>query len=190
MGEPKLSRKSYSGPNHPWQKRRIIEEADLRRKYAYKSKKELWKTASKLRRWREQGRSLISQAGTKQGELETVQLITKLSSYGLVPKDGKIEDVLNLKLENVLDRRLQSIVYRKGLANTIKQARQLVSHGHVRIGEDKVSSPSHLVKVSEESEVNVDIQVINVGGISNEEIAAISSARDSGESGSEPVKEE
>lgn len=156
MGDPRLPRRKYSRPSHPWQKQRIIKEAELRKNYAYKNKKELWKTVSKLRRWRAQARSLIALSGTKQGELEKKQLINKLSGYGLIPKNGNIEDVLNLKVEDLMERRLQTLVYKKGLANTIKQARQFITHGHVKINDVKVTSPSYLVKLSEEQSITIN----------------------------------
>jgi small subunit ribosomal protein S4 len=50
----------------------------------------------------------------------------------------------------MLERRLDNAVYRMGLAGSRSQARQLVSHGHVRINGRKVNVPSYLVNVGEE----------------------------------------
>jgi len=50
----------------------------------------------------------------------------------------------------MLERRLDNAVYRMGLAGSRAQARQLVSHGHVRVNGRKVNVPSYLVSVGEE----------------------------------------
>ena len=64
-----------------------------------------------------------------------------------------LDAVLELKIENVLDRRLQSVVFRNGLANTMKQARQFITHGHIGINGVPVTAPAHLVSKKEESAI-------------------------------------
>jgi small subunit ribosomal protein S4 len=161
MGDPRRQRKTYSGPTHPWQKTRIDLEAELKKKHGYKNKKELWKLTSKMRNYRAQARSLIPKLETKQGKLEFKQLITKLESYGLVSDKPTIDEVLQLNIEDLLNRRLQTLVYKKGFANTVKQARQFIVHGHVRIHNQKITSPSHLVKKKDETGIMLDEEVMN-----------------------------
>ncbi len=82
------------------------------------------------------------------------QLLKRLARHGLLPMEGAtLDDVLSLNMENLMERRLQTLVYLRGLANTVKQARQLVVHGHVAIGERKVTIPGYLVKEAEEEEI-------------------------------------
>jgi small subunit ribosomal protein S4 len=50
----------------------------------------------------------------------------------------------------MLERRLDNVVYRMGLASSRAQARQLVLHGHVSVAGRKVNVPSYLVSVGEE----------------------------------------
>ena len=145
-------RKKYSGPSHLWQMARIKEEKELKKEYGYKNKREIWKVRSILRKFRAQARRLIPLTG-KQAELEKKQLLTRLYNLGLVPENARIEDVLSLTVRDLLERRLQTLVYRKNMANTIKQARQMITHGHIVIGNKKVKSPSHLVTIGEESEI-------------------------------------
>jgi small subunit ribosomal protein S4 len=64
-----------------------------------------------------------------------------------------LDDVLELDIESILSRRLQTLAYLKGLANTPKQARQLICHGHIAIGGRKVNVPSYLVSKDEEEEI-------------------------------------
>jgi small subunit ribosomal protein S4 len=67
-----------------------------------------------------------------------------------------VDDVLGLDVTDVLERRLQTVVYRKGLANTTSQARQFVSHGHVTVDGRRVTRPSKKVTVAEEGAIEFD----------------------------------
>jgi small subunit ribosomal protein S4 len=64
--------------------------------------------------------------------------------------------VLALDVTDLLERRLQTVVYRSGLANTVKQARQFVVHGHVAIGNRRVRTPAYTVEVEEEDDIGYD----------------------------------
>jgi len=152
----KRQRKKYSRPRHPWDKQRMDAEDVLLRKYGLRRKKEIWKTAAILRGWRRQARRLLALSG-KQAELETRQLLDRLRKYGLVGENATLDDVLSLTVEDLLERRLQTVVYRKGLARTPRQARQLIIHGHVKIGEQRVRTPSYLVPVEEEGKIEVTL---------------------------------
>lgn len=65
-----------------------------------------------------------------------------------------MDDVLALKMEDVLSRRFQTLAYLRGLTNTVRQARQLIVHGHVAIGDRKVTIPGYLVKKEEEERID------------------------------------
>lgn len=146
-------RKKFSRPGHPWQVDRIKEEAQLRQEYGYKNKKEMWKVQSTLRNFRAQARRLIPLTD-KQAQLEKKQLLQKLVSLGIIKEGAQIEDVLGLTLKDLFERRIQTIMLRKKMANSIKQARQFITHGHVTIGSKKITSPSYLVRLSEENEIS------------------------------------
>jgi small subunit ribosomal protein S4 len=156
MGHPRRHRKKYSTPPHPWQKDRILEEKELLREYGLKNKKEIWKTQAKLRKATKQVKKIIAAKNPKQAELEKQQLINKLLKYGLIKKDTKLEEILDLNIKDFLERRLQTIVFRKGLANSIKQARQFIVHGHIMIKDKKVTVPSYMVTLEEEHNVHVN----------------------------------
>ena len=146
-------RKKYSRPGHLWQMDRIKEESQLRKEYGYKNKNEIWKVQSVLRKFRAQARRLIPLTD-KQAQLEKQQLLSKLVSLGLIKEGAQIEDVLALSVRDLLERRLQTLVYRKKLANSVNQARQFITHGHITIGNKKITSPSYMVKISEEMEIS------------------------------------
>jgi len=149
MGDPKKQRKKYSTPSHPWQKNRIDEERRLIEQYGFKNKKEIWKMSSSLTKYKQQAKRLIP-LPTPQADIEKRQLLKKLFLLGLLPEASKIENVLDLTLDDLLERRLQTRVHRQSLAKSVKQARQFITHNHVMVGGKVVASPSYLVRKSEE----------------------------------------
>lgn len=153
MGDPKQQKKQYATPLRPWGRERIEREAELVRKYGLKSKKEVWKTETILRGYRGQARNLMAASG-EQAEKEARQLLTKLKNLGLVDEDSTVVDVLRLDIDDVLDRRLQSVVRSKGLASTPTQARQMIDHGHIVVGDKAVTEPGYLVSAEEEENVD------------------------------------
>ena len=155
MGDPKLSRRKYDTPSHPWQGSRIKEENALLKKYGLKNKRELWKAQSLLRNYRRQGRDLLARLryGDLQAQKEMKALLKKLANLGFLSESATIDDVLALDLERVLERRLQTLVYFKGLAYSPKQARQLIVHGHTVVNDRKVTVPGYLVKKHEEGSI-------------------------------------
>lgn len=153
MGDPKRQRKQYATPLRPWDRERIDREAELIKNFGLKSKKEVWKTETILRGFRRQARKLMAASG-KQADKEARQLLNKLQNLGLVEEDSTIVDVLRLDIEDVLSRRLQSVLVEKGLAETPNQARQMIVHGHIVVGDRKIKEPSYLVSVEEEEKVD------------------------------------
>lgn len=149
----KRQRRKFLKPSHPWEKDRMDAEDKLLRQYGLYRKEEVWKTETLLRNFRHQVRRLLA-ASRSQAELETKQLLTKLRRLGLVGENATLDDVLGLSVENLLDRRLQTIVYKKGMAKTPRQARQLVLHGHIVIAGQRATVPSYLVPVDEERTIS------------------------------------
>lgn len=160
MGDPKFSRRKYETPAHPWEGERIKAENELLMKYGLKNKRELWRAQSLVRGLREQSRELQARlrTGDPQAEVEMKELLGKCSRLALLPPEGStLNDVLTLGTEDVLQRRFQTILYRKGLAYTPKQARQFIVHGHASIGGRKVTIPGYLVKRAEEDRIEYHI---------------------------------
>jgi len=73
---------------------------------------------------------------------------------GFLSKNASLDDVLSLTIENILDRRLQTIVLKKNLANTSKQARQLITHGHIAVGNRRTVYPSFIVPTELENKIS------------------------------------
>ncbi len=149
MGDPKRIRRKYQRPNHPWEMDRIQGERDLTDEYGLKNKKEIWKMNSLLKGFKDQVKKLNAMEG-EQAEKEKEQLMNKLINLGIVDESDRMDDVLGLDIRSVMERRLQSVVYRQGLARSMEQARQFVVHEHIAIDGEKMTVPSYLVKVDEE----------------------------------------
>ena len=152
MGEPKFARPKFDTPSHPWKAERIEEEHAIQKNHGLKNMREIWKSKSQLRRHRRQAMRLIGMAddGISHSQREKDDLIRSLHSKGLIASDASLDDILSLGTEDILNRRLQAQVYYKGLASTMKQARQLVTHGHICVGDQKVTIPSYTVSRDEE----------------------------------------
>lgn len=147
----KRQRKKYERPRRPWDKERILKEKTLLKTFGLRRKKEIWITEALLRKYRRMAREL---AAKKDKEKERI-LIKKLIKLGLLEEGAGLDDVLSLTPENILERRLQTIVFRKGLANTPKQARQFIVHGKILLNNRKITYPSYLVTKEEEDKINI-----------------------------------
>ncbi len=152
MGDPKKLRKKYTPPRHPWQGPRIISENILVKEYGLKNKREIYKTQSLLRNFAKQAKN-ITALKSLQSEKEKDKLLEKLTKLNLLGKGLGLDQVLGLNIKNILERRLQTLVYKKGLAKTPVQARQFITHGHILIRDQKVNVPGYLVKQEEEHEI-------------------------------------
>ena len=155
MGHPKFSRPKYDTPPHPWKADRIEEEHAMKANHGLKNMTEIWKAKSALRRIRRQAMKLIGRVDTSEGHYarEKEAMLASLYRKGLISSDAILDDILSLSAEDILNRRLQAQVYYKGFACSIKQARQLVVHGHICIGNQKVTIPSYPVSRDEEEEI-------------------------------------
>lgn len=149
MGDPRRLKKKFKKPKHPYQKDRIMEELEYIGKYGLRNKREFWIHRTQLTHWRQIARN--SRALPEEQQKTTQQeLIKKLNRLGVLGSEAEFEDVLLLTPEDLLKRRLQSLVYEKGMARTIYEARQMIVHKHIQVGNRRVNSPSYIVKLEEE----------------------------------------
>jgi len=110
-----------------------------------------------LSKFRGTARSLIGQTPEERKKMED-ELLARLKKLGILPETAVLDDVLDLTIEDILERRLQTIVLRKGLAKTIQQARQLITHGHITIGHQRVKIPGYIVTKLEEGQIDYKAQ--------------------------------
>lgn len=153
MGTSKHQSKKYKSPLRIWEKTRIDRDEVLRQKYGFKNKKELWKVESLLRNIRKRARNLVGLKALNLGQKEEKEFVTKLHSMGLVKEDAGVDDILDLKLEDLMERRLQTRVLKKSMARTIREARQMITHRHIEVNGKIIDTPSHIVKTDEEEKI-------------------------------------
>lgn len=154
MGDPRKSRKKWEGPGLPWIKESLSDEQELLGKYGLRNKKEIWLARTIIREFRHMARTLLALPPAERIVREK-QLIGKLYKMGLLKSQNTtVDDILGLKEEDLLERRLQTIVFKKGLARTIYQARQLIVHGHITVGGKRVTSPGYIVLKDEEDSID------------------------------------
>src|SRR3989344_8596197 len=105
---------------HPWRRETIDAEKEVTTEYSLKNKQEIWRMNSFLRDFKNQAKKLIA-LKTVQADKEREALIKRLQQLGLISLDAKLDNVLSLSLRDVLERRLQSFVFRRGFARSMSQ---------------------------------------------------------------------
>ncbi len=157
MGYPGKSRKSYNTPRHPWQAPRIAQEVEFVKNYGLRNKKEVWKAYSSLTNYRELARKLLAEQarGNLVGHIKTdsENILNRLKRFWLLKDDANLDDVLALEIGHLLERRLQTQVYKQGLANSVRQARQFIVHGHIAVAGRKTTVPGYFVSKEEEMQI-------------------------------------
>jgi len=153
MGQPKKQRKKYARPFRPYDKNRIQREKKLLSDYGLRRKHEIWRTESILRNFRHRARELQAVRNEEREKL----LLEKINKMGL--SCVNLDEVLGIKTENLLDRRLQTIVFKKGFAETARKARQLIVHGHVYVDKRKTSWPSFIVTKELEDKIDLSPKI-------------------------------
>ena len=149
MGDPKKTKKHYQRPKRLWDKENLELEKAIKETFGLKNKRELWRINTMLSKKRKSARQLLALQADERAKREQI-LVKSLARLGLLDEKAGLDDILTLSTEAVLERRLQTIVWRKGLANTTSQARQFITHGHIAINGRKVSAPGHIVTAEEE----------------------------------------
>ena len=154
MGDPKRPSKKFSTPRNPWKSDDLSQELFLVGSYGLRNKRELWKSKTELSRVRKQARTLLAAPADVRAR-EEAKLLKFLHKIGVVSETAAADDILGLSIENFLERRLQTVVWKKGLAKTPYQARQMITHGHIMLGDKRITIPSYIVRAGEDSELKL-----------------------------------
>jgi small subunit ribosomal protein S4 len=149
MGDPKRQRRKYDTPRFPWRKDILGEELKLLGTFGLRNKHELWRHETALSKFRGIARSLIGRPYDERMKMEN-ELLTRLKKLGILAETAVLDDVLDLSIEDVLERRLQTMVFRKNLTKTVHQSRQLITHGHITLNGRRVTVPGYIVSREEE----------------------------------------
>jgi len=147
MGDPRRQKKKFVVPKRPFDTERFEQELQLIGVYGLRNKRELWRHSTDLSNFRRQARNLLALPPSERQHSE-MELVNKLARIGVL-EEPSLDRVLDLTLENVLERRLQTIVFRKGMAASLHHARQLVTHGHIALDSARVTTPARLMTVGE-----------------------------------------
>jgi small subunit ribosomal protein S4 len=158
MGDPRKPKKMFRRPRRIWTTDQLNAELYTVGSSGLRNKRELWRAQSEVARFRNQARALLALPTEVRQQKET-QLLSFLNRLGLVNQSATLDDVLNLKIEDLLERRLQTIVMKKGETKSAQQARQMVAHGHVSLGNRIVNIPGYLVKREEEQQILLHISL-------------------------------
>ena len=157
MGDPKKPRKKYNTPRHPWKADQLSAELFLVGTYGLRNKRELWRTQTLLSKIRKRARTLlatkIEDPNSTKMLKEEEYFLSYLKRQGLIDSTAAIDDVLNLTIEEPLERRLQTVVWRKGIATTAHQARQMITHRHIVSGNTIITIPGYMVKANEDEKI-------------------------------------
>jgi small subunit ribosomal protein S4 len=152
LGDPHKPKKTFHRPRRIWTADQLNAELYILGTYGLRNKRELWKAQSEIARIRNQARALLAIPIELRRDKE-LRLLNFLNRIDLVKESATLDDVLNLKIEDILERRLQTIVMRKVGSKSAFQARQIVSHGHVSIGGRRVNLPGYIVRTDEEPNI-------------------------------------
>lgn len=142
-------KKQYKRPRTAWNSQQIEETHGLMASYGLRRRRELLRTQAVVRDIRARARALIA---NRNPEREQV-LLQKLQRQGILSGSPTLDDVLALRANQFLDRRLQTLVLKRGMAATALQARQAIVHGHVSVAGRRTKFPSYLVPVDEEQSI-------------------------------------
>ncbi|MDO8646965.1 MAG: 30S ribosomal protein S4 [Candidatus Diapherotrites archaeon] len=152
MGDPKKRRKTFEKPRKVWDLERLGKDRKLKATYGLKNMREIWKAETFLRQKRQNARKMLALSIEERAKREK-ELINSLARIGLLKTNATIDDILGLKIESLLERRLQTIVMRKNLSLTAKQARQFITHGKISVNGKKASTPGYIIPKDLESTV-------------------------------------
>jgi small subunit ribosomal protein S4 len=157
MGDPRKQKKKYVAPKKPFDSDRFEQELQMVGVYGLRNKKELWKHRTELSNYRRQARTLLALPVSERA-LHERELVNKLVRLGILTTEPTLDHVLDLTMENLLERRLQTVVFRKGLASSMHHARQIVTHGHIALDAARVDTPQRLITIAEEDRLQYAIK--------------------------------
>jgi small subunit ribosomal protein S4 len=150
MGDPRRFRNKSERPKKLWDLDRIKHDRALLTEYGLKNMHELWRATAELKKYRREARRLLSVTEEERRD-DAKKVLAKLARMGVLKEGAVIDDVLSLEVRVILERRLSTLVLRKGLAKTIAQSRQLITHGFIGLNGRMVTRPGYLVSSEEEA---------------------------------------
>lgn len=149
-------RKTYKTPRRAFEADRLDQELKLCGEYGLRCKREIWRVQLILAKIRKSARQLLTLPhGDTRRVFEGDALIRKLTRLGILDEDKRnLDSVLQLSTQKLLERRLQTKVFKLGIAKSIHHARVMIRQRHIKVGQQMVNVPSFLVRSDSEKHIN------------------------------------
>ena len=147
--------RTFKKPRRPYEKERIHNELKFVGEYGLKNKRELWRVHYTLAKIRKAARNLLTlpEKDTKR-IFEGNSLLHRLSKLGVLDENHqKLDYVLSLTANDLLDRRLQTQVHKNALAKSVHHSRTLIHQRHIAVNDQLVNQPAFLVWKENESSI-------------------------------------
>eukprot|EP00090_Calanus_glacialis_P031662 TRINITY_DN52646_c0_g1_i1.p1 TRINITY_DN52646_c0_g1~~TRINITY_DN52646_c0_g1_i1.p1 ORF type:complete len:195 (-),score=36.78 TRINITY_DN52646_c0_g1_i1:98-682(-) len=163
---PKKFGKVSSTPRRPFEKARLDQELKLIGQFGLRNKREVWRVKFTLAKIRAAARDLLTLEEKDPKRLfEGNALLRRLVQTGVLPEDKmKLDYVLGLKVDDFLERRLQTQVFKLGLAKSIHHARVLIKQRHIRVRKQVVNIPSYIVRLESQKHIDFSLKSPFGGG--------------------------
>merc|ERR1711879_611083 len=148
--------KTAKSPRRPFEKERLDAELKLLGEYGLKNKREVWRVNLQVAKMRKAARELLTlDEHDPKRIFEGAALLRRLHNYGILPENqNQLDYVLGLTVNNLLERRLQTLVFKLGFAKSIHQARILIRQRHIRVGKQIVNVPSSMVRIDNQKHID------------------------------------
>merc|ERR1711871_1603171 len=134
--------------------------------FGLRNKREVWRVKLAVAKVRKVARTLLTLEEKDPKRLfEGNALLRRLVRIGVLPEDQmKLDYVLGLKIEDFLERRLQTQVFKLGLAKSAHHARILIRHRHIRVRKQVVNIPSFIVRLDSQKHIDFSLRSPLGGG--------------------------
>merc|ERR1712110_10494 len=162
----KHNHKTYVTPKRPYEKERLDTELKLIGEFGLKNKKEVWRVKLLLAKVRKAARNLLTLEDKDPKRLfEGNALLRRLVRVGVLDEQHmKLDYVLGLKIEDFMERRLQTQVFKLGLAKSAHHARVLIRQRHIRVRKQVVDVPSFIVRLDSQKHIDFSLKSPLAGG--------------------------
>merc|ERR1712070_939223 len=177
--------KTSKRPRRSYDKERLDAELKLIGTYGLKNKREIWRIGLVLSKVRAVARQLLTlEERDPQRIFKGQALMRRMIRYGILDEDKqRLDYVLSLTLENFMERRLQTLVFKRGLAKSIHHARVLIRQRHIRVGRQIVTVPSFMVRVESQPHIEFALSSPFGGGRAGRVKRKNAAARGDGDDG-------